>query len=151
MSNRGGARPGAGRKKGSVNRATAEARATAAETGELPLQYMLRIMRDPRASNTRRDEMARPLSRALSLFTAAQFSVAAPMSPPSRCNDPLRSSWGSIRAVCRQTLKGGSSTVYSLAGTEAFADLAGAMGIGRIGQGQPGRTPQGGQWRLGGD
>ena len=26
-----------------------------------------------------------------------------------------------------------------------------AMGIGRIGQGQPGRTPQGGQWRLGGD
>jgi hypothetical protein len=40
-------------------RATAEARAAAAKTGELPLDYMLRIMRDPKPSNTRRDEMAR--------------------------------------------------------------------------------------------
>src|SRR5262249_42210080 len=69
MSNRGGARPGAGRKKGSVNRATAEARAAAAKTGELPLEYMLRIMRDPKASNTRRDEMAR---------------TAAPCLPPKK-------------------------------------------------------------------
>src|SRR5262249_59799061 len=77
MSNRGGARPGAGRKKGSVNRATAEARAAAAKTGEMPLEYMLRIMRDPKASNTRRDEMAR---------TAAPYLhpklVATPFVPP---------------------------------------------------------------------
>jgi hypothetical protein len=58
MSNRGGARIGAGRKRGSVNRATAEARAAAARSGETPLQYMLRVMRDPSASNSRRDDMA---------------------------------------------------------------------------------------------
>ena len=83
MSNRGGVRPGAGRKKGSLNRATAEARAAAAKTGEMPLEYMLRIMRDPKASNTRRDEMAR---------TAAPYLhpklVAAPFVPtPMISND----------------------------------------------------------------
>ena len=83
MSNRGGARPGAGRKKGSLNRATAEARAAAAETGELPLQYMLRIMRDPNASNTRRDEMARTAAPYLH-----QKLVAAPFVPsPMISND----------------------------------------------------------------
>jgi hypothetical protein len=59
MGNRGGARPGAGRKKGSLNRATAEARVAAAENGELPLSYMLRVMRDPTAEQRRRDDMAR--------------------------------------------------------------------------------------------
>src|SRR5262245_60540122 len=82
MSNRGGARPGAGRKKGSLNRATAEARAAAAKSGELPLEYMLRIMRDSKASNTRRDEMAR---------TAAPYLhpklVATPFVPPPKLGD----------------------------------------------------------------
>jgi hypothetical protein len=82
MSNRGGSRPGAGRKKGSLNRATAEARAAAAETGELPLEYMLRIMRDPKASNTRRDEMAR---------TAAPYLhpkiMATTFLPPPKADD----------------------------------------------------------------
>jgi hypothetical protein len=85
MSNRGGARPGAGRKKGSLNRATAEARAAAAKTGEMPLDYMLRVMRDPKASNTRRDEMAR---------TAAPYLhpklVATPFVPPSMVSDDNR-------------------------------------------------------------
>src|SRR5262245_43978328 len=85
MSNRGGARPGASRKKGSVNRATAEARAAAAKTGEMPLEYMLRIMRDPKASNTRRDEMAR---------TAAPYLhpklVATPFVSPPKLGDDNR-------------------------------------------------------------
>ena len=85
MSNRGGVRPGAGRKKGSLNRATAAARAAAAKTGEMPLEYMLRIMRDPKASNTRRDEMAR---------TAAPYLhpklVATPFVPPSMVSDDNR-------------------------------------------------------------
>ena len=79
MSNRGGARPGAGRKKGSLNRATADARAAAAKTGELPLDYMLRIMRDPKASNTRRDEMARTAAPYLHPKLVATPFVPSPM------------------------------------------------------------------------
>jgi hypothetical protein len=55
---RGGARPGAGRKQGVANKATQEAVAEAAATGELPRDYMLRVMRDPDADDRRRDAMA---------------------------------------------------------------------------------------------
>jgi hypothetical protein len=47
-----------GRQKGARNRATEEARAAAAATGVLPLDYMLMIMRDPAAEHKRRDAMA---------------------------------------------------------------------------------------------
>jgi hypothetical protein len=47
-----------GRQKGSRNRATEEARATAEATGILPLDYMLTVMRDPKADTKRRDAMA---------------------------------------------------------------------------------------------
>jgi hypothetical protein len=47
-----------GRQKGACNRATEEARAAAAATGVLPLDYMLSVMRDPAADNKRRDAMA---------------------------------------------------------------------------------------------
>jgi hypothetical protein len=47
-----------GRKKGSRNRATAEARAAAAATGMMPLDYMLAVMRDGSADVKRRDAMA---------------------------------------------------------------------------------------------
>ena len=46
MSAHGGARPGAGRKRGSVNKLDQEARERAAEGGELPLDFLLRVMRD---------------------------------------------------------------------------------------------------------
>ena len=55
----GGARAGAGRKRGSVNRASAEAKAMANEGGESPLSCMLRVMRDKKASDARRDDMAK--------------------------------------------------------------------------------------------
>lgn len=55
---RGGARKGAGRKQGAANKATQEAIAAAKATGELPLDYMLRIMRDAQAEDRRRDAMA---------------------------------------------------------------------------------------------
>ena len=42
----GGRRPGAGRKKGSVSRIDEEARRKAAEGGQMPLDYLLGIMRD---------------------------------------------------------------------------------------------------------
>jgi len=47
-----------GRRKGSRNRATEEARAAAKSTGVLPLDYMLTVMRDASADVKRRDAMA---------------------------------------------------------------------------------------------
>lgn len=44
---RGGARAGAGRKKGLPNKRTAEAQAQAEATGITPLEYLLSIMREP--------------------------------------------------------------------------------------------------------
>ncbi len=46
MNGHGGKRRGAGRPRGAASRANEEVRQEAAATGELPLAYMLRIMRD---------------------------------------------------------------------------------------------------------
>lgn len=56
---RGGKRSGAGRKKGTVNKRSQEVAAAVVATGELPLAYMLNVMRDVSADMSRRDEMAR--------------------------------------------------------------------------------------------
>lgn len=56
---RGGARSNAGRKAGEPNKATAQLRAEIAATGETPLDYMLRVMRDRSAEHKRRDDMAK--------------------------------------------------------------------------------------------
>jgi hypothetical protein len=56
---RGGARSGAGRKKGAPNKATIKRQAEVAETGITPLDYMLKVMRNEDAPTARRDEMAR--------------------------------------------------------------------------------------------
>lgn len=55
---RGGAREGAGRKPGIANEVTTEAKKRALETGETPLDYMLRLMRDTEQPDDRRDKMA---------------------------------------------------------------------------------------------
>ena len=47
-----------GGRHGARNRATEEARAAAAATGILPLDYMLTVMRDHTADSKRRDAMA---------------------------------------------------------------------------------------------
>ena len=63
-SGRGGSRPGAGRKMSDERKAIIaagdEARARVASdlTGETPLEYMLRVMRDTGADEKRRDAMA---------------------------------------------------------------------------------------------
>lgn len=44
---KGGARPGAGRKKGSPNKKTTEVQRAVAESGITPLEYMLQVMRAP--------------------------------------------------------------------------------------------------------
>lgn len=58
----GGRRPGSGRKKGSKQKIAktylTKSALVAAGDGEMPLQYMLRVMRDPGADEKRRDAMA---------------------------------------------------------------------------------------------
>ena len=47
-----------GRQKGTPNRASVERAAEIAATGETPLDYMLRVMRDPTVDHDRRDRNA---------------------------------------------------------------------------------------------
>jgi len=56
-----------GRKKGTPNKATLVREQELAAGGELPLDYMLRVMRDPAAENSRRDDMAKAASAATRL------------------------------------------------------------------------------------
>ena len=56
---RGGNRPGAGRKAGSPNKATAERQAEVSASGTTPLDYMLAVMRDDTVEANRRDDMAK--------------------------------------------------------------------------------------------
>ena len=58
----GGSKPGerrGGRQKGTPNKVNALKRAEIAASGETPLDYMLRIMRDETVDPERRDQMAR--------------------------------------------------------------------------------------------
>lgn len=64
MTAHGGARKGAGRKKGSLTKRTQEIVAGAANAGLTPLEHMLNVLRDPLADDKRRDAMA---------IAAAQF------------------------------------------------------------------------------
>lgn len=56
---RGGKREGAGRKPGSPNATTAEQRRAVLESGLSPLDYMLGVMRDPKADEAKRLEAAK--------------------------------------------------------------------------------------------
>jgi hypothetical protein len=56
---RGGKRPGAGRPPGAISKSTRAILEAVAAGGEMPLEYMLKVMRDPRESAARRDEMAK--------------------------------------------------------------------------------------------
>lgn len=78
---RGGKRPGAGRRAGSPNKATAERQRAIEESGLTPLDYMLGIMRD---------EAMTPESR----FEAAK--AAAPYVHPKLANVDHKSSDGSM-------------------------------------------------------
>lgn len=55
----GGARPGAGRKKGGSNKLTEEAVKAAQEGGVMPLDYLLQVMRDPGADEGKRIDAAK--------------------------------------------------------------------------------------------
>ena len=58
----GGARPGAGRPAGSINKRHAEILAEALAAGDTPAEYMLKVMRDEEADPKRRDWAAEKLA-----------------------------------------------------------------------------------------
>jgi hypothetical protein len=73
-----------GRRKGTRNRATEEARAVAAVTGILPLDHMLSVMRDPAADHKRRDAMAMAAAPYLhSRLTAVDAKLSSAAAEPS--------------------------------------------------------------------
>ena len=55
----GGARPGAGRKAGGANQQSREAYERAKQGGELPLDYLLRVMRDENSDEAKRIDCAK--------------------------------------------------------------------------------------------
>lgn len=55
----GGSRPGAGRKAGSPNKATAARQAEVAATGITPLDYLLSVMRNEEAEESKRIDAAK--------------------------------------------------------------------------------------------
>src|SRR5258706_8258736 len=61
----GGKRPGAGRPKGAISKSTRAILEMLATGDELPIQYMLRVMRDEDAPDLRRDDMAKTAARYL--------------------------------------------------------------------------------------
>jgi len=63
-----------GRKRGTPNKKTAERKAELAASGELPVDYMLRVMRDGRCKAARRDDMA----RAVAPYIHARLATAEP-------------------------------------------------------------------------
>lgn len=71
---RGGARPGAGRKRNKPNKATAAREARVAASGDTPLDYMLKVMRDKKADASRRDDMA----KAAAPYVHPKFSSITP-------------------------------------------------------------------------
>ncbi len=73
---RGGARRGAGRKKGSATKRTREIADKAAEEGETPLEVMLRLMR----LNTEHEDPKVQIAREAMVFEAAK--AAAPYVHP---------------------------------------------------------------------
>lgn len=56
---RGGKREGAGRPKGTVNKATAQRQAEVAASGLTPLDYLLGVMRDEEADEASRRDCAK--------------------------------------------------------------------------------------------
>jgi hypothetical protein len=82
---RGGRRAGAGRPKGAISLSTRAIIEAAKSGGEVPIDYMLRIMRDENAPDARRNRMARAaaayLHSKLSMIEEDEEEDAGPASP----------------------------------------------------------------------
>ena len=79
-----------GRKKGSTNKSRIKIIEAAKQSGEMPLDYMLRIMRDETADVVRRDEMAKSASPYFhSKMPTAIVSPPPPSGPVSEDDETL--------------------------------------------------------------
>ena len=84
----GGKRPGAGRPKGSRNKATATRQAAISASGEAPLDYMIRVMRDKSAPVERRDEMAKAAAPYVHpRLAAVEYAGTLSGKPPEQMTD----------------------------------------------------------------
>lgn len=89
MSTHGGRRPGSGRKLGTVNRMSQKAREEAAKTGELPHEFLLRVMRGGKISGHKPSFAERlDAAKAAAPFYAPRLAAIAANVKPS--NDPIR-------------------------------------------------------------
>lgn len=79
---RGGKRVGSGRKAGSKTKKTLKLLEEVQAGGETPLQYMLRVMRDPAAEDARRDDMA----KAAAPYVHSKMPTAIVTPPPARAD-----------------------------------------------------------------
>jgi hypothetical protein len=79
---RGGKRSGAGRKAGSRTKKTQQFLAEVRASGETPVDYMLRVMRDEAAETSRRDDMA----KAAAPYVNSKMPVAL---VPSAASSPV--------------------------------------------------------------
>lgn len=85
-SKNGGRRPGAGRKKGSPNKKTAELQKAVEESGVTPLEFMLNIMREPITGLEPKDQLQAMMLR----FEAAK--AAAPYVHPRLSSVDMKAS-----------------------------------------------------------
>lgn len=73
-----------GRKKGTPNKKNADLVAAVRSGGETPLDYMLRVMRDPTVDHDRRDDMAKAAAKFVhptlaSVDSTMQHDVSDPL------------------------------------------------------------------------
>lgn len=90
--NKGGKRPGAGRKKGVPNKATQAEREAIKESGLTPLQYMLSVMRDEGQDEARRlhaANMAAPYVHAKLSSVELSGELAHTLRPQELSDDDL--------------------------------------------------------------
>ena len=95
---RGGKREGAGRRKGSMNRRTKQTVAMAEAAGQLPLEFMLEVMRDPNESDDLRFRMA----VAAAPFCHARLAAVACKEPALELSDLTDDELKSLVKFCDQ-------------------------------------------------
>lgn len=93
---RGGKRPGAGRKKGGKNEKSRIFDAKVKASGALPLDYMLRVMRDSKAHKDRRDKMA----IAAAPYVHPRLQAVEHITPPP--TDPSQTGQTDMLVLARQ-------------------------------------------------
>ena len=116
MNGHGGKRPGAGRPTGTASRANEQVRQEAAATGELPLAYMLRIMRDRSQPVGRRDDMAKAAapfchSRFLSVEHSGEIARPTVIRAPAVSATPTSGSRNTCRVMADGKTAGTACTI----------------------------------------